>query len=544
LADSSTSHTLPPGTKLQSGAFSIGKALGQGGFGITYLGSDTGLKRPVALKEFFPQNCHRHGVSVQPGRLLSSEDYETACEEFLEEARRLARFQHPNICRVFHSFKENNTAYMVMEYLKGTTLQDEVNRKGPLPETEAVSIIKQVGEALEVVHQANLLHRDLKPNNLVRTEDGRVVLIDFGTAREFLSEKTQSHSLTLTPGYAPLEQYARRAKRGPFTDLYALGATLYHLLTAEEPVAATDRAAGVGLDPPRKINVKVSQKISDAVMGAMEMKVMDRPQTAQEFLNALEKGRSVPVPTPSPQPRPQSFPLPRTSEQTHINPKDGAEMVFVPAGEFTMGSDEIYNAKPMRKVTLDGYCIYRAPVTVVQYKRFCLDTQRPMPDLTSGWSWDHPIVNVSWDDAAAYAKWAGVRLPSEAEWEKTARGTDGRIYPWGNEFNTNRLWCSKRSHGDATGTAMVGSFPSGASPYGALDMAGNVWEWCADWYSEKYYKSAPNRNPTGPNSGQLRVLRGGSWSSNEPNNFRAANRFRLVPAGRNYNIGFRCAADP
>jgi serine/threonine-protein kinase len=228
--------------------------------------------------------------------------------------------------------------------------------------------------------------------------------------------------------------------------------------------------------------------------------------------------------------------------QTKINPKDDAEMVYVPAGAFTMGSSDadMYaddDEKPAHQVTLDGYWIYKNEVTVGQYKKFCAATGHKMPKAPQGgWTNTHPIVNVSWDDAQAYCAWAGVKLPTEAQWEKAARGTDGRIYPWGNVWDTDKA-NAYGAYGDQT--TPVGSFPKGASPYGCLDMAGNVWEWCQDWYGSDYYASSPTSNPTGPVSGQNRVLRGGSWYDNS-NRCRSANRNSDDPSGRYPDSGFRC----
>ncbi|HZW32151.1 MAG TPA: serine/threonine-protein kinase [Isosphaeraceae bacterium] len=167
------SYTLPVGTKLQGGAFSVGKVLGQGGFGITYQGSDLLLRRPVAIKEFFPvaQGCSRQGTTVLPSGSVSTSAYQEERKKCLEEAHRLAQFQHPGIVKVHSMFEENNTAYMVMEFLKGRTLMRMIEERGALPETEAVGYINQVGEALIVVHQANLLHRDIKPENVLVTDD-------------------------------------------------------------------------------------------------------------------------------------------------------------------------------------------------------------------------------------------------------------------------------------------------------------------------------------------------------------------------------------
>ena len=242
----------------------------------------------------------------------------------------------------------------------------------------------------------------------------------------------------------------------------------------------------------------------------------------------------------------------------HINAKDRAEVVYIPAGEFTMGSKPgvgEYDEQPEHKVDLDGYWIYQTEVTVAQYRQFCQATGRSMPNAPPwGWKEDHPIVNVTWDDATAYAKWAGAALPTEAQWEKVARGTDGRVYPWGNTWppppgvgnfadetakRTYTDWPIVFGYDDGyTQAAPVGRFPAGASPYGALDMAGNVWEWCADWYGP--YTAAPAKNPTGPADGSYRVLRGGSWYYYIATDFRCADRNWYNPSYGNYYYGFRC----
>ncbi len=218
--------------------------------------------------------------------------------------------------------------------------------------------------------------------------------------------------------------------------------------------------------------------------------------------------------------------------------------VYVPAGQFIMGSADGEgdgDEHPQHVVYLDAYWIGQTEVTNAQYQQ-CVAGGACDPagcmnddDLDKP---DQPVVCVSWVDAKAFCEWAGLQLPTEAQWEKAARGTDGRIYPWGNEEPN----CTKAQYWGCDGkTITVGSKPAGASPYGALDMAGNVWEWVADWYSEDYYANSPDRNPAGPESGDWRVLRGGSWNY-YPVNVRAASRNGLLPGNRNDYVGFRCAA--
>jgi serine/threonine protein kinase len=297
------SGALPPSTKLEGGMYTVGKVLGQGGFGITYLGGDIRARRPVAIKEFFPYGSTRRGTNVHPFGGMPASEYAAALARFLDEARILARFDHPSIVDVYGTFEENNTAYMVMELLRGRSLGQLVEERGPLPEVEGIGYIRQVGEALQVVHDANLLHRDLKPDNIMLTNSGDVVLIDFGTARAFAAGKTGRMTTMVTPGYAPLEQYGQRVRFGPFTDVYALAATLYHILTGQMPASATDRASGVDLAPPRKVNPAISQVTNDAILWAMSMRVDQRPQNVREFLDGLPTGAPAAAP-PTPLPPP------------------------------------------------------------------------------------------------------------------------------------------------------------------------------------------------------------------------------------------------
>jgi sulfatase modifying factor 1 len=215
-----------------------------------------------------------------------------------------------------------------------------------------------------------------------------------------------------------------------------------------------------------------------------------------------------------------------TTMQTKINEKDGSEMVWVPEGDFIMGGDA-YGAKPRRTVHTAGYWIYKYPVTVEQYTRYCTEMGVKWPDKPRwGYRHNHPVVNVSWHDATRYCAWAGVSLPKEVEWEKAARGTDGREFPWQGPWDASK--CAN-SVGEKRGsTAPVTQHPGGASPFGAWDMAGNVWEWCDDWYEE----------------GKYRVLRGGAWINYDGVIFRCACRNWYAPDVVNDGIGLRGVSRP
>ncbi|MCX5727389.1 MAG: formylglycine-generating enzyme family protein [Nitrospirae bacterium] len=226
------------------------------------------------------------------------------------------------------------------------------------------------------------------------------------------------------------------------------------------------------------------------------------------------------------------------------------DMAVVPAGEFTMGSSSgDADEQPAHRVYLDAFSMDKYEVTVGQYATFL---QEAGGDRPSDWKTmnqsahqKRPVVNVDWADAARYCKWAGKRLPTEAEWEKAARGTDDRIYPWGNDPPTPLRANYGKTEWNNHGVLLpVGTLEAGKSPYGIYDMAGNVWEWVSDWYDENYYKSSPSQNPTGPLTGGFKVLRGGSWN-NSPRILRSADRYFDPPSFRSlYYPGFRCAKNP
>ncbi|ALA60175.1 formylglycine-generating enzyme family protein [Nitrospira moscoviensis] len=243
-----------------------------------------------------------------------------------------------------------------------------------------------------------------------------------------------------------------------------------------------------------------------------------------------------------------------------VRGKDGAPMILIPAGPFLMGSnDGLPNERPEHTVTLPAYYIDQFEVTAGRYQKFIESANRNIPptwdDEAAQAMGDLPAVGMSWNDAAAYCKWAGKRLPTEAEWEKAARGTDGRRYPWGHMqpfvdiANYNRgMWVSEAvtlvpvNSGLEGMSVRHGLKEGGKSPYGLFHMAGNAAEWVADWYDREFYQKSPAANPTGPASGEKRVIRGGSWAD-LPNALRVTARFSAEPDYEDRTIGFRCAMD-
>jgi len=254
--------------------------------------------------------------------------------------------------------------------------------------------------------------------------------------------------------------------------------------------------------------------------------------------------------------------LPAADPPQAVKPagKDGAPMVLVPAGPFPMGvppgdRDGGRDEYPRHQVDLDAFYVDKHEVTNGLYLRFVTATGHRIPQHPKNPSrtlWkdgqvsetvaERPVVNVDWHDADAYCRWAGKRLPTEAEWEKAAKGTEDRRFPWGNveptakHLNFNQQWIGEKT------LMPVGSYELGKSPYGAYDMAGNVWEWVADWYDDRYYEKSPARNPKGPDTGTDKVLRSSGWAVETPL-VRIFTRVKSAPLDRNESTGFRCAMD-
>ena len=288
-------HQLKPGTLLRD-RYLIGRALGQGGFGITYIGLDTTLDLRVAIKEFYPNGyAYRdhdltHAVTVTDSGTALFRDGK---QKFLREARILARFnEEPGIVSVHDFFEENNTAYIVMEYLDGITLKRFVNAGGNIPFDILLPMMKPLIRALGKVHEQGIIHRDISPDNIVVLPGNFLKLLDFGAAREIGGDK--SLSVMLKPGYAPEEQYRSRGRQGPWTDVYALCATMYYCLTGKRPEESVERAMNPdsGLITPSELGAKITPEQENVILHGMAVRNSERYQSMQELEEALDSANT------------------------------------------------------------------------------------------------------------------------------------------------------------------------------------------------------------------------------------------------------------
>ena len=281
---------LPQGTRIRD--FEFHRVLGHGGFGITYLGWNVTLDIPVAIKEYLPTDlaARKGDQSVVPQSSQVVSDFQWGLERFLDEARTLARLQHPNIVRVHQYFEAHGTAYIAMDYVEGEDLSAYLTRKGTLQEAELKGILYPLLDALEVIHGADFLHRDIKPGNIVlRDVDGSPVLLDFGAARQAIGAKSRSVTSIVTPGYAPIEQYSSRGRQGAWTDIYALGGVCYRALTGQVPDDATDRMRQDPLVPvAQRCAGQASRGFLLAIDVALSVDEGDRPQSVGAWREALE----------------------------------------------------------------------------------------------------------------------------------------------------------------------------------------------------------------------------------------------------------------
>lgn len=288
---------LPLGTILNR-QYLVGKALGQGGFGITYLGYDLSTNQRMAIKEYFPSGLAiRQGLVLQPITQETQTAFLHGVELFYKEATILARLiRYPNIVSVFNFFQENGTAYFVMEYIEGLSFKDYLeSRGGRIPFEEALNLLIPVMQSLDIVHHEGMLHRDIAPDNIHITRGGQTKLLDFGAARFHQREDTHSIRTIIKPGYAPMEQYTSTSAQGPWTDVYAMGATFYRAITGIVPPDAPTRAMHDEIYSPSQLGIQLPQEADYAIMRALAPNIVFRFRSISDFCKNLVQSESATI---------------------------------------------------------------------------------------------------------------------------------------------------------------------------------------------------------------------------------------------------------
>jgi len=520
-----------------------------GGMAHVYKARDTVIGRIVALK-----------LLTESG----AADPE-AKARFLQEVKMAGNVTHENVISIFDYGEEQGRPFIVMEFLTGTDLRNAIRDGHTGSIEDRLRIALQVARALEYTHSKKIIHRDIKPENINLDPGGRAKLMDFGIAKSQDLTLTKTGFALGTPYYMAPEQVLGKPAT-ELVDVYAFGILLYELLTGVKPVQGDtiERLFYIILHEPINMqplaDANIPERIRNVIARCTAKDPAQRIQSFREIRQELEDITEPPKPAAgSGKPGRRSLilgalilvaaslfgiflavrqraPVEQGLPATLSTPT--GEMVLVPAGAFLFGEDRT-------SVNLPAYYIDRTEVTNVAWVEFCRQTGRRPPASFPGDRPDYPVVNISFHDAQAFAAWAGKRLPTMQEWEKAARGTDGRDFPWGSTADPQLANVSDNTALAVKGITPATAFPPGASPFTALNMAGNVWELVDDARapSARAIESFASLSPP-PTAGEpWRVIRGGAWDV--PLRNCVTYEWASVPARLTQpNIGFRCVKNP
>lgn len=506
-----------PGDRIAD-RYTVEALIGKGGMGVVHRAEDTLVGESVALKFMLPKL-----LSTEKGQKL-----------FIKEAQVARRLRHDNIVAVHDvSWTSDGILYLSMEFAPGQSLRSFLRQQRRdrrfIDVRFAVSITQQVLRALEYAHKM-VVHRDIKPENIMILQGEKVKVLDFGLAavhEEVMKKKEEEEDTAKKKRMVGTLAYAAPEQRklhdvDSRADIYSVGMVLAELFTLRTPMDEPVEVADVRPD--------VAPSLLAVLEKALAEEKDQRWQTARDFRKALETAFE------------SSYKKKAPSESAAAVDGDVGStegMVFMEGGRFLMGNDAVREEKPEHEIKVDPFYIDKYPVTVEQYMRFVEATGALPPKYIRDGEYNglnQPVVGVTWEEACAYAAWAGKSLASEVQWEFAARGRENRTYPWGNFPPSATLANFKEFLGMPS---IVTMHDEGNTPEGVGDMAGNVSEWCLEPFSP--YKALRSR-PMDEIEAPRRVVRGGSWSS-QPDGLRCSHRKGLFPETRLPTVGFRCVID-
>lgn len=607
------------------GDYTIISSLGKGGFGSVWKAKATD-DTIVALKILNPQALENKKV----------------VKKFFHEAMILAKLAHPNITKLIEFFPDGENYAIVMEYVEGVELKKILQQhNGPLPFDQAYHIARQSLDAFQYAHENGILHRDIKPGNIIINNNGDAKLMDFGIAKMSSTASHDTAASMLSINYVPPERFDKSKEVDTRSDIYSLGLVFYEMFAGRRPFDATETSEIMFChinqipEPPDKYAKSLPHNISEAISKSLEKDPDDRFNDFRQFSNALEidnqtlddvtsivdldatqidetidtgtiqlepdkktadtkKKKTINLIVPilavfiiagiigyvafikkdgPEQIQESQQTITATAESGQKNakgfneikhPKDDSVMIRIPEAKFTMGSDKYSAEKPVQQIQIDKYYIDKFLVSNKQFGKFVEETEyltdaekegAGMVRIGRRWkkvegaNWqtpdgltsvdgkdDYPVSQISYNDALKYCQWANKDLPTEAQWENTARGPNGNEFPWGDSEPNDTMANFDNIIGAPT---PVSEYEKGQSYYGAYDMAGNVYQWSKDWYATGNRK---DKNPAGPDNGKERVIKGGSFIEGIES-LRSANRDRYEPDYSSFLFGFRCACE-